>query len=221
MARTKDYQHFCPAARTLEVIGEKWSLLIVRDLLRGPQRYTDLLRCLRNVTPKWLTLRLRSLEMAGVVERDRQEGRREVWYRLTTKGCELAPVLKALASWGMKHAMRPPLPGEAVEPEHVIHVLTSFLNSHELRSSGRVAWLIQITGGETYAIRFEDEQWTYKKGEEEADVLVETTPDDLARLITAGPEEYRAVAGRLKIEGEAARVEEFVAAFGAVASHSA
>ena len=46
MARTKDYQHFCAAARSLEVVGEKWSLLIVRDLLGGPQRFTDLLRYL-------------------------------------------------------------------------------------------------------------------------------------------------------------------------------
>ena len=106
MARTKDYQHFCPAARTLEVIGEKWSLLIVRDLLRGPQRYTDLMRCLRNITPKWLTLRLRDLEEAGVVASDRQEGRREVWYRLTDKGRELAPVLKTLAAWGRPEGPR-------------------------------------------------------------------------------------------------------------------
>ena len=86
MARTRTYNHFCPVARSLEVIGEKWSLLIVRDLLRGPQRFTDLLRGLNNITPKWLTLRLRELESAGIVERDQEPGRKEVRYRLTEKG---------------------------------------------------------------------------------------------------------------------------------------
>src|SRR6266540_1580464 len=108
MAKTKTYAHFCPVARTLEVIGEKWSLLIVRDLLRGPQRFTDLLRYLGGITPKWLTLRLRELEAAGIVEADRVSGRREVWYRLTSKGNDLAPVVQALAVWGIDHTARPP-----------------------------------------------------------------------------------------------------------------
>ena len=86
MARTKDYKHFCAAARSLEVIGEKWTLLIVRDLLRGPQRFSDLLRYLGPITPKWLSARLREMKEAGIVERDAQEGRREVWYGLTEVG---------------------------------------------------------------------------------------------------------------------------------------
>lgn len=219
MARTKDYQHFCPAARTLEVIGEKWSLLIVRDLLRGPQRYTDLMRCLRNITPKWLTLRLRDLEEAGVVASDRQEGRREVWYRLTDKGRELAPVLKTLAAWGMKHAIRPPLPGEAVQPEHVIPVLTSFLNNQESSPSEPVTWIFRFVGSETYTIRFDGERWLHEIGEQDAEILVETTPEALASLITAGPEESRTLVDRLNIEGEVVRVENFVAKFGVVATH--
>ena len=58
---TLRFQHFCPAAGALEKIGEKWSLLIIRDLLRGPQRFTDLLGYLSNITPAWLTQRLRRL----------------------------------------------------------------------------------------------------------------------------------------------------------------
>jgi DNA-binding HxlR family transcriptional regulator len=100
MARTRTYNHFCPVARSLEVIGEKWSLLIVRDLLRGPQRFTDLLRGLNNITPKWLTLRLRELESAGIVERDQEPGRKEVRYRLTEKGAQLGPIA-ALNVWGV------------------------------------------------------------------------------------------------------------------------
>ena len=54
------YRHFCPAARALEVVGEKWSLLIVRDLLAGPRRFSDLRRSLTAITAKWLSARLRS-----------------------------------------------------------------------------------------------------------------------------------------------------------------
>jgi DNA-binding HxlR family transcriptional regulator len=69
MATTRgSYQHFCPAARALEVIGGKWSLLIVRDLLAGPRRFSDLRRSLAGITPKWLSARLRALETDGVVE---------------------------------------------------------------------------------------------------------------------------------------------------------
>ena len=80
---TQTYGHFCPVARTLEKIGDKWSLLIIRDLLTGPQRFTDLLGYLNHITPKWLTQRLRELESSGIVERDQKSGRRQVWYKLT------------------------------------------------------------------------------------------------------------------------------------------
>ena len=78
VARAKiGYQHFCPAARALEMIGEKWSLLIVRDLLAGPRRFSDLRRSLTAITPKWLSARLRALEGDGVVERAEDAWRSE------------------------------------------------------------------------------------------------------------------------------------------------
>ena len=63
------YRHFCMTARALEVVGERWSLLIVRDLLLGPRRFTDLARTLNPITPTRLTDRLRLLETASVIER--------------------------------------------------------------------------------------------------------------------------------------------------------
>ncbi len=114
MAKTKHYQHFCPVARSLEVIGERWSLLIVRDLLGGEKRFTDLMRGLSNITPKWLTMRLRELEDAGIVERVHEPGKREVWYRLSPTGRELGGVIGELNAWGLRHAMRPPQEDEVV-----------------------------------------------------------------------------------------------------------
>ena len=115
MAKTSTYGHYCAAARALEVIGEKWSLLLVRDLLYGPHRFSDLARSLGGITPKLLTNRLRELEASGVIERDEEEGRREVWYRLTPAGEALRPVVDELLVWGVEHG-KPPEPGEPVYP---------------------------------------------------------------------------------------------------------
>src|SRR5690349_5350578 len=120
---TRTYDHFCSLARALERVGDRWTLLIVRDLLGGPRRFTDLMARLGGITPKTLTQRLRELTEAGIVEVDRVAGRREVWYRLTPAGAELAPAVEALALWGFRHARRPPLPGEPVHPEHLLEAV--------------------------------------------------------------------------------------------------
>ena len=215
MARTNRYGHFCPSAHALEIIGEKWSLLVVRDLLRGPQRYTDLLRSMRNVTSKALLNRLRDLEEVGIVERDRREGRREVWYSLTNKGRDLAPLLQELATWGTKHAIRPPLHDETVHPPQVIYSLIYFLNKPPLMPIEPVIWVFRFPGNQAYTVRFQGESWVSDSGEVEADVLVETTPQALAMLITAGPEESGVLLERMDINGEGDRIQQFIASFGA------
>jgi len=78
--------------------------LIVRDLLAGPRRFSDLRRSLTAITPKWLSARLRTLEADGIVTRD-VTGEREVRYRLTPKGEALEPVFDALLVWGMDDAL--------------------------------------------------------------------------------------------------------------------
>src|SRR5262245_22945976 len=127
MARTKTYGHYCAAARALEVVGDKWALLVVRDLLIGPARFSDLLRSLGGITPKLLTARLRDLEAAGVVERDEEAGRREVWYQLSPAGRELRPVIEALLVWGIDHGT-PPAPGEQVDPQRAARSAATLLN---------------------------------------------------------------------------------------------
>src|ERR1700761_6280039 len=87
----RTYDHFCLTARALERVGDRWSLLVIRDLLSGPKRFTDLMDRLGGITPKTLTARLRELEDAGIVTADRAAGRREVWYGLTEGGGEPPP----------------------------------------------------------------------------------------------------------------------------------
>src|ERR1700759_2872864 len=119
----RTYDHFCLTARALERVGDRWSLLVIRDLLTGDKRFTDLMDRLGGGTPQTLTQRLRELEEAGVVTADREPGRREVWYRLTPAGADLRPVLDSLSQWGLQHASRSPLPGEQLPAELLLRPL--------------------------------------------------------------------------------------------------
>ena len=99
---TTGYGQACPVARALDVIGEKWSLLILRDLKRkGPLRFQELEQGLPGVAPNTLSARLKALEAQGVIAArlyERHPPRYE--YFLTEKGQALGPVLKALRAWG-------------------------------------------------------------------------------------------------------------------------
>ena len=102
----RTYGHVCAVARALERVGERWNLLVIRDLITGPKRFTDLMDRLGGITPKTLSQRLRELDEAGILAADREPGRREVWYRLTPAGADLEPVIDSLNWWGLRHAWR-------------------------------------------------------------------------------------------------------------------
>jgi len=112
----RSYGHYCPVAKTLELVGERWTLLIVRELLVGPQRFTDLHATLEGIPRNLLADRLRDLEANGVIARKAlpPPAARSV-YELTEAGMALLPVIGALAQWGLAH-LPPPAPGEAVSP---------------------------------------------------------------------------------------------------------
>jgi DNA-binding HxlR family transcriptional regulator len=99
------YGQNCPVARTLDVIGEKWSLLILRDLTRhGPLRFQELERRLPGVAPNTLSARLKALEAQGVIAARLYESHPPRYeYVLTDKGKALGPVLKALYAWGERY----------------------------------------------------------------------------------------------------------------------
>ena len=101
---TKRYGQACAVAQSLELVGERWTLLIIRDLLRGPGRFQDLRRSLRGIAPNLLSERLKLMEEHALVSRrfySDYPPRAE--YVLTDKGRELAPVVGALAEWGARH----------------------------------------------------------------------------------------------------------------------
>jgi len=119
------YGQFCGFSRALEVLGERWALLIVRDLLVAPKRFTDLHRGLAGIPTNVLTTRLKELEDAGVIERrilPRPEN--AVVYDLTGYGRELEGIVFALGRWGAK-AMGDPRPDEFVTVDSMIMAMRS------------------------------------------------------------------------------------------------
>jgi DNA-binding HxlR family transcriptional regulator len=213
MGRPKiGYQHFCPAARALELIGEKWSLLIVRDLLAGPRRFGDLRRSVRAITPKWLSARLRALEEDGIVERE-AASQREVWYRLTAKGQALAPVIDALLVWGIDHALGRPRPGEAIHPGRTLDGVLRYLERRAARLARPVAWVVRFGGDRSYTIRFDGKRWSRERGEADADVVVETSPEGWVRFLAADRDGRRRWLDRSRVKGTRERIEELASAF--------
>jgi DNA-binding HxlR family transcriptional regulator len=103
----KRYGQACPVARTLELIGERWTLLIARDLLPGSRRFQDLQESLKGIAPNLLSERLKLMEEHGLISRrfySDHPPRAE--YLLTEKGKELGHVIGALAVWGSRHLYR-------------------------------------------------------------------------------------------------------------------
>ena len=207
------YQHFCPAARALETIGERWSLLIVRDLLAGPRRFSELRRSLTTITPKWLSARLRALEADGIVTRD-VAVEREVGYRLTPKGEALEPVFDALLVWGMDHALGPPRHGEAIHPGRAIDATVRYLNRRGVQSGRPVAWVIRFGDDRSYAIRFDGARWSRQRGEVPADVSVQTSPAEWVKFLSADLEGRRRWLRERRASGPRPRLDELATAFG-------
>lgn len=126
--KRREFGQYCGLARALELVGERWALLIVRDLSVRPRRYTDLLEGLPGIPTNVLSTRLKELEQAGIVERRVAPApRRGVVYTLTAAGHELEPAILALGRWGTTQ-LGEPRPGEIVTPESVTMTLRATFN---------------------------------------------------------------------------------------------
>jgi DNA-binding HxlR family transcriptional regulator len=136
-ASMHSYGQYCPMAMALEVLGERWTLMIVRDLLMGNSRFNDLARGLPGISRTLLARRLRQLEDAGVVERVRDADGRSRAYRLTQAGRELEPLAYALVHWGTRWAFGEPKP-EQLDPVLLLWWLRSMFRRDRLPSERTV-----------------------------------------------------------------------------------
>lgn len=201
----RTYDHFCLAARALERVGDRWSLLVVRDLLTGRKRFTDLMARLGGITPKTLTQRLRELADVGVVTADREPGRREVWYELTPAGRELGPVVDTLTWWGLRHAWRLPRPGEQL---HIEHLLTAIAQALErVGDRGPARWRFRFPDGD-YLMACDGQHWSLTTGAPQAapDVAITASEDAFLAFVFGPP---GAPAPEVEITGDRAAVRRF------------
>jgi DNA-binding HxlR family transcriptional regulator len=210
MARNvRTYDHFCLVARTLERIGDRWSLLVIRDLLTGPKRFTDLMDRLGGITPKTLTLRLRELGDAGIVDADRVPGRREVRYRLTPAGAELGPIVDGLAWWGIRHAWRAPSPGEPLHVEHLLNAVT--LAIAHTGDTEPATWHVHFHDGDDYVLASGGEHWSLTMSSHMSpphappDVRITASTHDWVQF-AIDPTPDRAAELHVDIDGEAGAV---------------
>lgn len=200
MTVKRNYSDSCGIARALDVVGERWALLVVRELLLGPKRFTDLRAGLPRIGPDMLAARLRELEDAGVVvQRWLAAPAARTVYELTVHGRELEPVLRALGRWGSSRPLRsdPPAlsPDAAVvamqtmfEPDPAARpsVIALRLDGHEFSLQATTDRLIATTGSGALPA-----------------ATVDTDPGTLSAVLWHGLEIDQAIAeGRLVIGGD-------------------
>lgn len=117
---TRSYGQYCPVAAGLDVIGDRWVLLIMRELVTSPSRFTDLRRALPGLAPNLLTERLRDLQASGLIESvDISDSSSRGIYQITASGLKIVPVLRAIARFGVDYldpATTPKLPADGLSP---------------------------------------------------------------------------------------------------------
>jgi DNA-binding HxlR family transcriptional regulator len=194
---SRRYDQYCPIAHALDLVGERWSLLVVRELLHGPLRYTDLAARLHGCSTNMLAARLRALEEGGIVERHRlpPPAAAQV-YRLTEYGERLRPVMQALALWGAR-SLGPPTAEHSPDPGWLVGALDVGIGalappgSFEFRVADEVASLVHGRG--------------YEGPAEEPDVVVTTDPAGFYHLFVTGCDDG------VDVEGDRELLERLVA----------
>jgi DNA-binding HxlR family transcriptional regulator len=210
----KRYGQYCPIAHALGAVGERWSLLIVRDLLRGPKRYTDLAEGL-GIGTNVLASRLRDLEQAGLVTRRKlpPPAAAVTVYELTDYGRDLEEALQALARWGAR-TLGPPGPDDAIDPGWSLDALRAMFDRDAARGVDA-----------TYELRIDDEQTAVRIADgalvevrngpaEEPDLLLETDMETFYGLLVRTIDPLDALADeRARIDGDAGELERLLHIF--------
>ena len=132
-----EYGQFCPVAKASDIIGERWTVLILRELFLGTTRYNQFLRGLSRISPTLLSKRLKTLEENGLIIRKRPTGQKSHEYYLTACGRELEPLIKHLAVWGMRWA-RGQLADSELDVEFLMRDLQRRLQTDALPGCGTV-----------------------------------------------------------------------------------
>jgi DNA-binding HxlR family transcriptional regulator len=195
---SRRYDQYCPVACTLSLVGERWALLVVRELMHGPKRYTDLLDHLPGIGTNILASRLKELEAGGIVEKRKlPPPAASTVYELTPTGRELRPVLYELARFGARLMGPPPL--DALEEGWLVNALDLALSP--------------ASPAGTIAFRVGEEEASLVDGvaapgiDEDADVVVETDAIGFYHLVVNRQSDG------VRVEGDRAVLDRLLDAF--------
>jgi DNA-binding HxlR family transcriptional regulator len=200
----RSYGQYCSVAKALDVIGDRWNLLVIRELLlQGPCRYTDLRNGLPGIATNLLSDRLRELEAAGLVRREEAAPPvATTLFSLTEAGVQLEPALDALGAWGIRY-MAQPIDGDEFRSHWFAFPVALFLHdsdpdgpplSIELRPGGRPA-VVEVSGG----------QVTTRLGDVPSpDLVLDGPPRVILGLLSAGLTPAEAREAGLVITGDVA-----------------
>src|SRR5450631_3604038 len=212
-APTRSYSQLCGIATALDVVGDRWATLIVRDLLLGPLRFVELADGLPGIGTNTLTARLKQLEEADVVRRRLMPlPERGTVYELTDYGRELEPILMALGRWGTKSMGR--LPADVVAKSRWL--VAAMLAFHdETRGIERpTTWELRLNDG-AFTVSAEGTHLSVVAGApDRADLVVTTSDDTLHRLLTRQLSPANAVArGAVTLTGRAPALSRLINLF--------
>jgi DNA-binding HxlR family transcriptional regulator len=209
----KTYDQYCPVARALDVVGERWTLLIVRDLLMGPKRYTDLRDGLPGIATDILTARLRTLEQAGLVRRrELPRPAPATVYELTEESLQLRRAILTLGQVGLA-TLADPKPGEDLRPERIVLGLRVSFRRHEF---AELTETYELTiDGEPFAVDIGDGAVDTRPGTaSNAAIRLRTDVETLVALLTGALAPSVALADdRAVLEGERKVLVRFIEAF--------
>lgn len=209
---TRAYGQYCGFARALEVVGERWALLVIRDLLVCPKRFTDLNRGLPGIPSNILTVRLKELEQAGVVRRRLlPRPARATVYELTEYGLELEEVVLQLGRWGAK-SLGDPRPDEVVTADSLV---TAMRTTFRPTAAGGLHARYELRLGETviHACIADGKLDAAAGPLPDADLVIEAGPA-LKALMTGEMSPTEAIdSGSVRLTGAADLLNRFVEIF--------
>jgi DNA-binding HxlR family transcriptional regulator len=220
MAR-RGYGQICGLSRALEIVGERWAMLVIRDLLLGPKRFTDLRQGLPRIPTNVLSARLKELEQAGVLQRRiLPRPATAVVYELTPYGRELDDILMALGRWGAR-SMGPPEPDDIYTVDSLMMALrTSYKTNTSYRgnegaqaSADPVSYEVRVPGI-VISLTVQDGELGMSGGPRPDPDLVIEGDDGFAALLTGTVSPSEAIEnGSLRVTGDPELLTDFANTF--------
>jgi DNA-binding HxlR family transcriptional regulator len=207
----KRYAQYCPVAHALELVGERWALLVVRELLHGPKRYTDLAEGLPGIGTNILASRLRDLEQAGVIHKRRLPPPAAAnVYELTPYGEELREPLYALGRWGAR-SLGPPRPDDSLAPGWLVNAVRATCTHGCLPDK---VFELRIDD-DVVTAQFEGDELVVESGSSgEADTVIETDPATLFSIAAGQVSTRDAIKAKLlDVTGDRKAAERFLSFF--------